>query len=226
MALECTVGVDVQNFQSALGGDPLEEDLVNAAKAGDAAAFEEIFNRFAGRVFRVARRWTTSVEEAEDVLQETFLKIFRNLKTFRGESLLSTWVTRIAVNEALMRLRRRRGLPVSIDSDARSEGFSGAMEIRSPDLSPEEQFASKELGTVLAAEVSKLRPRLRIVFELREIERLSTEETAEVLGLSVTTVKSRLLRARLKLRVNLISHLRCGDARQSQFLMERSPDLP
>ena len=205
MPFELTAALQAGTLPQALCGRS-EEELVTAAKAGEADAFAELFHRLAGKVYRVAKRLTETVEEAEDVVQESFLKAFLNISAFRGDSLLSTWVTRIAVNEALMKVRRRRYSPVSLD--ASTDGFDSPREVKSNERNPEEHLVSKELRNAMIAAIRRLEPGLRVVFELRDVEQLSTEETAQALGLSTSAVKSRLLRARLKLQTILTPHLK------------------
>ncbi len=180
-----------------------EGTLVSAAKAGDVTAFEELVNRYERKVFRLAQNITQNREDAEDVMQDAFLKSFEHLSEFQGDSRFYTWLVRIAVNEALMKLRKRRPNQVSLDEPVESEDDLMPREIEDWGPTPEQRYAQTELHGILSEVIGQLDPTFRIVFVLRDIEELSTAETAQVLGLSVPAVKSRLLRARLKLRQKL-----------------------
>jgi RNA polymerase sigma-70 factor (ECF subfamily) len=131
------------------------------------------------------------------------MKSFKNLDNFEGGSRFYTWLVRIAVNEALMRLRKRRPNVVSLDEPIEAEEDLIPKEIRDWGPTPEQRFASSELNSILSSAISELEPAYRTVFLLRDTEQLSTEETAKMLGISEAAVKSRLLRARLKLRQKL-----------------------
>jgi RNA polymerase sigma-70 factor (ECF subfamily) len=180
-----------------------EPALVASAKAGDASAFEELVNRYERKIFRLALNITGNREDAEDAMQEAFLKSYAHLKEFQGDSRFYTWLVRITVNEALMRLRKRRPNQISLDEPMESEEDLMPRELEDWGPSPEQRYAQSELQGILSEVIEKLDPAFRIVFILRDIEELSTEETAALLGLSVPAVKSRLLRARLKLRQKL-----------------------
>ena len=187
-----------------------EGALVSAAKAGDAAAFEELVNRYERKIFRLALNITGNQEDAEDAMQEAFLKSYVHLKEFEGGSRFYTWLVRIAVNEALMRLRKRRPNLISLDEPVETEDDLMPREIEDWSPSPEQRYAQVELRKILDEVIEKLDPPFRLVFLLRDVEELSTEETAAALGLSVAAVKSRLLRARLKLRQHLHRYFRQG----------------
>lgn len=182
--------------------------LVSAAKAGDMAAFEELVNRYERKIFRLAQNITQNREDAEDVMQDAFLKSFQHLGDFQGDSRFYTWLVRITVNEALMKLRKRRPNQVSLDEPLVTEEDLLPREIEDWGPSPEQRYAQNEMHGILSGVVGELEPAFRIVFLLRDVEELSTEETAQLLGLSVSAVKSRLLRARLKLRHRLNKHFR------------------
>jgi RNA polymerase sigma-70 factor (ECF subfamily) len=181
-----------------------EGDLVDRAKAGDMDAFAELVRRYEHRIYRMARQITQNDEDAEDVLQESFLKAFEHLDSFQGQSKFYTWVTRIAVNESLMKLRKRKSdRTVSLDENIETDEEPIVREIAVWDDTPESKYSQEELRQILDRAIESLKPIFRTVFILRDVEELSTEETAEVLGLSVAAVKSRLLRARLQLREKL-----------------------
>ena len=181
-----------------------ESTLVSQARDGNTAAFGELVRRYERKIFRLAQHVTQNREDAEDVLQETFMKAYEHLDQFKGDSKFYTWIVRIAVNQALMKLRRRKtDKTVSIDETIDTGEDTVVREIAAWDENPEQQYTRDELGGILDTAVRSLEPLYRSVFVLRDIEELSTEETAEALGLSVPAVKSRLLRARLQLREKL-----------------------
>ena len=188
-----------------------EGSLVAAAKAGDIDAFETLVGRYERKIFRLAQNITQNKEDAEDVMQEAFLKSYQHLSEFQGNSRFYTWLVRIAVNQALMKLRKRRPNQVSLDEEVDTGEDTMPREVEDWGPSPEERYKQAELGGILSSTIAELEPPFRIVFQLRDIEELSTEETAEALGLSVPAVKSRLLRARLKLRQKLNRYFRQGE---------------
>jgi RNA polymerase sigma-70 factor (ECF subfamily) len=187
--------------------------LVDAARAGDAAAFSELVEKYERKIYRLAKHITQNDEDAEDVLQESFLKAYTHLDSFHGDSKFYTWLVRIAVNEALMKLRKRKSdKTVSLDEPQDTGEDLVAREIAVWDDDPEKKFSRDELGEILDEAVQSLKPSFRTVFVLRDIEELSTEDTAVTLGISVPAVKSRLLRARLQLREKLTRYFkRKGD---------------
>jgi RNA polymerase sigma-70 factor (ECF subfamily) len=200
-------------------GEPANDEtkLVDAARGGDVGAFEQLVKRYDRNVFRIAQHITQNREDAEDVVQDAFLKAFQNLGQFQGQSKFYTWLVRIAVNEALMRLRRRRPeRMVSIDEDVQTEEDSIPREIADWSPNPEQLYNQGELKEILQKTIQGLPESFRTVFILRDVEGLSTEETADALGLSVPAVKSRLLRARLQLRERLTKYFkrRNGDGQQ------------
>jgi RNA polymerase sigma-70 factor (ECF subfamily) len=185
-----------------------EPTLVAAAQAGDISAFETLVSRYERKIFRLAQNITQNREDAEDVMQEAFLKAYEHLSGFQGNSRFYTWLVRIAVNQALMKLRKRRPNQVSIDEEVNTGEDLIPREIEDWGPSPEDRYKQTEMSDILSSTIADLDPPFRIVFQLRDIEELSTEETAEALGLSVPAVKSRLLRARLKLRQKLDRYFR------------------
>jgi len=182
---------------------PDEGALVSSAKAGDLAAFEELVNRYEGRIFRLTMNITQNREDAQDATQDAFLKSYQHLDRFLGESRFYTWLVRIAVNEALMRLRKRRPNVVSLDEPVETDEDLIRHDVQDWGPTPEQRYARTEMNSILTGAISKLDPIFRTVFLLRDVEQISTEETAELLDISVPAVKSRLLRARLKLREHL-----------------------
>jgi len=188
--------------QAALAPD--ESLLVREAKAGNYAAFEELVNRYEKKIYRLGMNITGNREDAEDVLQEAFLKAFEHLPEFREDSRFYTWIVRIAVNEALMKLRKRRTsreVPMEDSSDENGEVLVREFADWKPN--PEQVYARAELEEILQGGVKALPEGFRTVFYLRDVEGLSTEETADLLNLSVSAVKARLFRARLRLREEL-----------------------
>jgi len=181
-----------------------ESELVARARGGDLGAYNELVNQYSPKIFRLAKHITQNEEDAEDVLQETFLKGFEHLSGFQGQSKFYTWIVRIAVNESLMKLRKRKSdRSVPLDEPVDTGEDTVVREIAVWEENPEQQYGRDELGRILDEAIQSLRPAFRTVFVLRDIEELSTEETAEALGISVPAVKSRLLRARLQLREKL-----------------------
>ncbi|MCS6954333.1 MAG: RNA polymerase sigma factor [Bryobacterales bacterium] len=186
-----------------------EAAIVARARAGDPQAFAELVERYERQIYRLARHITHNDEDAEDVLQETFLKAYENLPGFQGQSKFYTWLVRIAVNEALMKLRKRRSSKVvSLDETFDTGEETVAREIAVWEDHPEEQYSREELRRILEEAIDSLPPLYRTVFVLRDVDELSTEETAGVLGISIPAVKSRLLRARLQLRDKLTRYFK------------------
>jgi RNA polymerase sigma-70 factor (ECF subfamily) len=181
-----------------------EQDLVARARQGDTASFSVLLRRYEGKIFRLAMNITQNREDAEDVLQEAFLKAYEHLDQFLGNSKFYTWIVRIAVNQALMKLRKRRSdRAVSLDEQIDTGEDTVVREIAAWDPDPEVRYSQQELNEILDSVINELAPIYRTVFTLRDVDGLSTEETAEALDLSVPAVKSRLLRARLQLRDKL-----------------------
>jgi RNA polymerase sigma-70 factor (ECF subfamily) len=180
---------------------------LEALQAGDPEEFSRIVDAYSSKIYRLATKMLNQQQDAEDVLQETFIKAYRGLKSFDGRSKISTWLFRIATNEALMVLRRKHPEVVSIDEPIETEeGEQEPIQIVDWCCLPEEELLSEETKERLDATVQKLPERLRVVFILRDINDLSTHETAEILGLSDTAVKTRLSRARLRLREELSAY--------------------
>jgi len=177
---------------------PSDHDLIARVRNGEGAAFEKLMRRYNQRIFRTARAVLRDEAEAEDVVQETFVRAFRHLEQFEERSSVGTWLTRIAVNEALSRLRRSRLFDVLDSETNQKEGGCYSVESKQP--GPEEQASSQELRSVLTAAIDSLSQELRTVFVLREIEGLSTLETSEALQLTSEAVRVRFHRARQALR--------------------------
>ena len=193
--------------------------LATEAKQGDKGAFTELVNRYAQRVFRVARHITKNDQDAEDVLQDTFLKAYSRLGQFEGNAKFYTWIVRVAVNEALMRMRRGKNrVTVSLDQELETSDGAIQRELPAGTESPEESLSRTELRESLTQAIDSLSEIYRPVFVLRDVEGLSTEETAEMLNLSLPAVKSRLLRARLQLRQKLRRFLKNDDRQEENHV--------
>ena len=188
-----------------------ESSLVTAAKAGQYDAFEQLVNRYEHKIYRLGLNITGNPEDAEDVLQETFLKAFENLPRFREDSRFYTWIVRIGVNQALMKLRKRRtDKSVSLDEPIAEDGEVIPRDFADWKPNPEQLLGRTETRDILEKATQELPPSFRTVFLLRDVEGLSTEETAEMLGLTISAVKARLFRARLRLREELCKVFKRG----------------
>jgi len=180
---------------------------IEALKAGDRAEFARFVETYSTPVYRLGLKILNDPQDAEDVLQETFIKAFRALPGFEGRSSLSTWLYRIAVNEALMLVRKHHPEALSVDEDIETpDGELEPVQIVDWCCLPEREFLTAEGRKFLDAAVERLPATLRVVFVLRDIQGLSIRETAETLNLTETAVKTRLLRARLNLREQLSSY--------------------
>ena len=174
---------------------------VEALKSGDRAEFASMVDAYSAPIYRLALRICGDPQDAEDVLQETFIKAYRHLGSFEGRSSLTTWLYRIASNEAFMLLRRRKPDAISVDEDiVTPDGEQEPVQIKDWCCLPEEEFLTAESRKHLDTAIDQLAPTLRVAFLLRDIEGLSVRETADALGISEAAVKTRLLRARLQLR--------------------------
>src|SRR5258707_107113 len=202
--------------QRNIAGQDEEAALVLAAKRGDGHAFEILIERHQRRLLSVARGFTRIREDAEDVVQQSFQKAFVHLDRFEGKSSFSTWLTRIAINEALMLLRRGRGpREVSIDDLSGNEETQFGREIPDSGPGPESVFLQDERSRILSAAINKLTPKTRTAIELRELSELSVRETARLMGLSVEAGKSRPVPGRRELCRVLKPGAAQGDEKQS-----------
>jgi RNA polymerase sigma-70 factor, ECF subfamily len=207
-----------QHFVSAPNPHPLpssvvREDeplLVASARAGDESAFEELVTRYEDKIFRLTSNITGNREDAEDAMQDAFLKAYAHLGNFHGDSRFYTWLVRIAANEALMRLRKRRPNQFSLDQPIEGDSELMPRELEEWSPNPEQLYARSEIDTIVSTFVDQLDDEYRVVLVLRDVEELSTRETADALGISLSAVKSRFLRARLTLREKLSRHFRRG----------------
>jgi RNA polymerase sigma factor (sigma-70 family) len=180
-----------------------DEGLVAVAKMGDGTVFEELHKRHAERMFRVAHRITRHREDAEDAVQESFLSAYVHLKTFDGRARFSTWLTRIATNAALMKVRKHRvSREVSVENTGDPLELWPEPTLVDSSPGPEAICAKGEQDAALRDAITKLRPSLRKVVELYQLQECSLHETAKVLGISVAAAKGRLFHARTALRRN------------------------
>jgi RNA polymerase sigma-70 factor, ECF subfamily len=181
-----------------------EYALLLAAKTGDSAAFEILCKQSAKTVFHLARRIMRNNEDAEDVVQESFQQAFTHLQRFKGDSRFSTWLSRIAINAALMKLRRKRHVrDASLDEPSGTGELSPRIDLEDQGLNPEQLYAQKERQRILSQALKELTPGTRKAIELRELGERSTEETAQIMGISITAVKARVFHGRRRLRERL-----------------------
>jgi RNA polymerase sigma-70 factor, ECF subfamily len=191
-----------------------EQELIAEARNGSSAVIGELVRRYESRLFRLAQNITSNYEDAEEVVQNAFVKAFQKLDSFRGDSRFYTWLVRIALNEALMKIRGgQRFREVSMDSAKETEDDIVPRELRDWGPNPEERYSQEEVRSILATAINELDPAYRIVFQLRDVEGFSTKETAQALGLSFTAAKTRLRRARLKLRNSLDAYFRSEETK-------------
>jgi RNA polymerase sigma-70 factor (ECF subfamily) len=196
-----------------------EAILVAGARSGNAACFETLMSRYERKIYRLAKNITKNDSDAEEVTQESFFKAFEHLDDFKGESRFYTWLVRITVNQALTKLRKRMPNQFSLDDPIECEELSILREIEDWGPTPETIYSQIELAEILSRTIAELHPPMRVVFQLRDVENLSTEETANLLRISVQAVKSRLLRARLAIREKLSRSLRTGVQCPTAFLI-------
>ena len=189
-----------------------DEELIERIAAGDHALFEMVMRRYNQRIYRAVRAVLGSEEEVEDVMQQAYLNAYRNLRQFAGRSQFSTWLTRIAVNEAIA--RRGKQTPFAVEDETVME------RAQSNEPDPEQQTFASELREVMQRQVAALPDSFRAVLVMRDVEEMSTSETAECLGISEDLVKTRLHRARSLLRDNL--YRRAGVTMDSLFAFGNS----
>jgi RNA polymerase sigma-70 factor (ECF subfamily) len=183
--------------------DP-DERLVSDAISGSGGAFGVLFERYERKIFRITYRVLRNREDAEDAVQLAFARAFVHLHRLQGQSRFSTWLTRIAINEALMLIRKRRPGHTSIERHGAVEAENMVLEIEDSAATPEEHCGQQQLHAFLVEAIRSLRPKLRSVVQLYEIGELSTNETGQILGLPTGTVKARVFRARSELRRKLV----------------------
>lgn len=195
-----------------------DTQLVQAAQSGDKRAFAQLVEKYENRVYNLARKMMRDPQDAEDVLQETFISVYKHLGDFQGDASFSTWLYRIATNASLMKLRGRKPPLLSLDEPVATDD-DGALghEIADWNITPEEALLNGEVRAQMDAAMALLPETLRAVFVLRDVEGLSVQETADVLGISVPNVKTRLHRARLALRDHLsVYFIESGRAAQKE----------
>jgi len=182
-------------------GTPAEEILVATAKSGENQAFGVLFERHHRRIFSLVLRYVRFREDAEDIVQQTFQKAYISLHRFEGRSSFSTWLSSIAINEALMLLRQNRARrEVAIDESSNPEESPRCLSICDSGIGPEASYLRKEAAEILSAAMNGLTSHVREAMELRELGELSTRETARRMGLSVPAVKARIFHGRKNLR--------------------------
>jgi RNA polymerase sigma-70 factor (ECF subfamily) len=178
-----------------------DEQLVSAAKSGDSRAFVELSRRHSRKLLLKTYRMTNNWQDAEDIVQESLIKAFTHLHTFESKSLFSTWLMRIAINSALMLLRKRRGfLMLTIDGTTIDGGYGETFELRDRRNNPEQCYAQCQTKERLRTAIQRMRPKYREILELQQAGGLSMNEISHCLNISMPAVKSRLLRARRELR--------------------------
>jgi len=178
-----------------------DQRLVAAAKIGRSGAFGDLYKRHAEKMFHITYRITRNREDAEDAVQECFLSAFLHLKSFDGRSRFSTWLTRIAMNAALMKLRKNHAFrEVPIDETAATSELRSEQQLLDSSPNPEEHCTNSERRAILRDAIAKLRPRIRIALDIHELQECSLKKTAKVLGISVPAVKARLFHAKAALR--------------------------
>jgi len=189
--------------------DSADEELVAATERGDELAFETLVKRHERKIFVLALRYTRVREDAEDVVQQTFQKAFVHLQRFEGKSAFSTWLTRVAINEALILLRKRRTMrEVPIVDSSSSGETTPALELADARPDPEVSCFQTEGARILSSAIGQLKPAMRRVIQLREFRELSVQETAEHMGVSVPAVKANVSRAKSKLGQTLRHYMR------------------
>jgi len=212
--------VSKRGVTSAVPGYPgTEEELIAAAKNGDEGAFATLVKHHQKRIFALALRYTRVREDAEDVVQQTFHKAFVYVEQFEGKSSFATWLTRIAINEALMLLRRRRALREEfMDATNSDDRETPGLNMADAGPDPEVTYLEREGARILSAAIAQLRPSLRTVIELQGLGELTSRETAGRMGLSVSAVKARLFHGRRKLRKALGHYMRLSRSSGAKIL--------
>jgi RNA polymerase sigma-70 factor (ECF subfamily) len=189
-----------------------DEALVLQAQAGDTAAFDELVRRYTHIVYRVLYKILRHDEDTQDALQDTFVSAYRALPRFRQDARFSTWIYRIATNAALMKARARRTNLVSLDHPTEDPDAKSAWELPDWSATPDEEIMTVETRRIMEEAIQALPPEQRAAFVLHDIQDLSSAETAQAMGITVSAVNSRLHRARVFLRDRIGRHLNVSDA--------------
>jgi RNA polymerase sigma-70 factor (ECF subfamily) len=195
----------IQNRRQAFTGITVEQ-LVDRAQRGDQAAFAELVERHYSSCLKLALSILRDKSDAEDEVQNACWKAFEHLKQFNREAKFSTWLTRIVVNQCLMRIRKAKRAKMLYMDDTQLGDEVVTLELRDESPTPEEQLGQREVSTVLEKEIGRIPPLLRNVFVLRDVQQMGMPEVAEKLGISIAAAKSRLLRARMELRTRMEKH--------------------
>ncbi|RJR18571.1 MAG: sigma-70 family RNA polymerase sigma factor [Desulfobacteraceae bacterium] len=193
--------------------DPIDRELIESFKAGSSEAMERLVERYENRIFTFGLKMCGHRQDAEDIAQETFLSAFRHLDRFRQETPLKNWLFKIAARACFRKRRKKKGEPdreISIESLRHEDGNGGDYFIPDPDESPHDAVLRLELKTIIDNSIRSLPPKYRMVFNLRDMEGFSTEEAAQIMGISIQLVKTRLHRARLFLRDKITAAYREG----------------
>jgi len=205
--MEAVVMEDWTEIETQRADDP-DLPLLDEIARGNQKAFEDLVQKYDRKLLRIAEKITLNFEDAEEAVQEAFLKAHQKLHQFQRTSKFSTWLIRIALNESFMKLRKRRqNLETPLEYE-NAEGETLPIDLADWAPDPEQIYARSEIREILLGALNTLQPALRATFVLRDLEGLSTEETALVLKLKENAVKSRLLRARLQLRERLTRYFR------------------
>lgn len=203
----------MSNHEPATAANPISDEdaaLVKASQAGDGVAFEQLVSRYDRKLFRIAQHIVHNPDDAQDVVQECFIKVFQNIRRFQAQSKFSTWLYRIVVNQSLMAVRKHKTKPALVDLliEGDEEENQPPMDFSDWRPNPEQQCTESELRELLTRLLQELRPALRVVFIMHDIEGQPLQEVADALHLSLSAVKTRSLRARLHLREQLTIHFK------------------
>jgi len=204
----------------------VDEVLVKRAQQGDTAAFDELVRRYTSIVYRVLYKILRHEEDTQDALQDTFVSAYRALPRFRQDARFSTWIYRIATNAALMKARARKNNLVSLDHPTEDPDAQSAWELPDWSATPDEEIMTGETRRIMEDAIQALPPEQRAAFVLHDIQDLSSAETAQAMGITVSAVNSRLHRARVFLRDRIGRHLNVTDAELWRKLDNRVLDLP
>jgi RNA polymerase sigma factor (sigma-70 family) len=200
-------GLQFYGTEARIADTASDVDLVFAAQSGDPMAFGELWKRYSRKMFATIVKITRNYEDAEDALQESFLKAYMHLRDFRGKSKFSSWMTSIAINSALMSLRKRRSRPTFSIDDSDSDHSAGYREPASGEQSAEELYIRQEQGRNIGDAITRLHPPLRGVVEIHLAQGTGVDETAATAGISLSAAKSRLMRAKNEIRRSM--RMRC-----------------